>query len=388
VVVGAGKASAAMARAVEDHWPGELAGLVVTRYGHAVPCERIEVREAAHPVPDAVGTAAAADMLALVRGLSADDLVIGLFSGGGSALLPLPAGAVTLDDKRSLTSQLLRAGAPIGEINAVRKHLSAIKGGRLACACAPARVVGLLVSDVVGDDPSIIASGPLVPDPSTLADALSVIDKYRVEVPPRVLRHLLLPDSETPKPGDPCFKRVSVHVVASARMMLDAAARFFEDRGLRSVIVSDSIEGESASAALIHAALVKDAARGGRPCPAPCVFLSGGETTVTVRGKGRGGPNAEFLLALALALAADVDYTALACDSDGIDGLAEGAGAVADATTIRRALAAGLHPRDMLSDNDSHSFFAALGDAVVTGPTLTNVNDFRAILVRGPRVAD
>jgi glycerate 2-kinase len=387
VVIGAGKASAAMARAVESHWPGELTGLVVTRYGHAVPCQRIEVREAAHPVPDAVGTAAAADMLALVGGLSKDDLVIGLFSGGGSALLPLPAGAVTLDDKRSLTSQLLRAGATIGEINAVRKHLSAIKGGRLACACSPARVVGLLISDVVGDDPSVIASGPLVPDSSTLADACHVIERYRLEASPTVLRHLSSPDSETPKPGDPCFDRVAVHVVASARMLLEAAARFFESRDLRSVVLSDSVEGESADAASVHAALAREVARAGKPCPAPCVLLSGGETTVTIRGNGRGGRNSEFLLALALALGEDIDYAALACDSDGIDGVTEVAGAIADATTLGRAMTAGLDPRSMLSDNDSHSFFAALGDTVLTGPTLTNVNDFRVILVRGPRAA-
>lgn len=387
VVVGAGKAAAAMARAVEAQWQGDLSGLVVTRYGHGVPCERIEVREAAHPVPDVVGAAAAADMLALVDGLSADDLVIGLFSGGGSALLTLPAGAVTLDDKRSLTSQLLRAGAPIGEINAVRKHLSAIKGGRLACACAPARVVGLLISDVVGDDPSVIASGPLVPDPSTLAEARHVIEKYGLEVSLRVLQHLSCLDNETPKPGDPRFDRVSVHVVASARMLLEAAARQFESRDLRPVIVSDAVEGESAEVAAVHAALIREVVYHGTPCPAPCVLLSGGETTVTIRGDGRGGPNGEFLLALTLELGADVDYAALACDSDGIDGVAEAAGAVADATTLGRAAAAGLDPRGMLRKNDSHSFFAALGDTVVTGPTLTNVNDFRAILVRGVRAA-
>lgn len=385
VVIGAGKASAAMARAVEAHWPGELTGLVVTRYGHAVPCDRIEVREAAHPVPDAVGTAAAADMLALVSGLSADDLVIGLFSGGGSALLSLPTGAVTLDDKRSLTSQLLRAGAAIREINTVRKHLSAIKGGRLACACAPARVIGLLISDVVGDDPSIIASGPLVPDSSTLADAQRVLEKHGLDASPAVLRHLSSPEHETPKPGDPCFERVSIDVVASSRMLLDSAARFFEGRGLRPVILSDSVEGESAEAASVHAAVARKVVRNGRPCPAPCMLLSGGETTVTVRGGGQGGPNSEFLLALVLALGEDLDYAALACDSDGIDGAGEAAGAVADATTLRRAAAAGLDPAGMLRGNDSHSFFAALGDAVVTGPTLTNVNDFRAILVRGRR---
>ncbi len=345
------------------------------------------MREAGHPVPDTVGAAAAGDMLSLVDGLTMDDLVIGLFSGGGSALLPLPAEAVTLEDKRSLTTQLLRAGASIDEINAVRKHLSAIKGGRLACACAPAQVVGLLLSDVVGDDPSVIASGPLVPDPSTLVDALQVIEKYRLVASPAVLRHLLSPNNETPKLGDPCFNRVSVHIVASARMMLESAARFFEKRGLRTVILSDSVQGESVDAATVHAAAVGEVIRRGRPYSVPCVLLSGGETTVTIRGGVRGGPNSEFLLALVIALGEDIDYTALACDSDGIDGGGEFAGAVADYTTLRRAAATGLDVAGMLRDNDSHSFFAALGDAVSTGPTLTNVNDFRAILVRGPRTS-
>jgi len=355
----------------------------VTQYGHAVPCRRLEVREAAHPVPDVVGTAAAAGMLALVSDLGAEDLVIGLFSGGGSALLPLPAGWVTLEDKQSLTSQLLRAGATIGEINAVRKHLSAIKGGRLACACAPARVIGLLISDVAGDDPSVIASGPLVADPTTLADARRVIETYGVEASAAVLRHLSSPENETPKTGDPCFKRVSIHIIASAHMLLESAARFFEGRGIKAVILSDSVEGESADVALVHAAIARQVAYHGQPCSAPSVLLSGGETTVTVRGAGRGGPNGEFLLALALALRGDVEYTALACDTDGADGLVEIAGAVADATSLQRAAAAGLDPRRLLRENDSYSFFSVLGDTIVTGPTFNNVNDFRAILVRG-----
>lgn len=384
IVVGAGKAAASMARAVEAHWPGDLSGLVVTRYGHALPCERVEVREAAHPVPDAVGRAAAADMMALVNGLSSDDLVIGLFSGGGSALLPLPAGSVTLDEKRSLTSQLLRVGATIREINIVRKHLSAIKGGRLACACAPARVVCLLISDVAGDDPSAIASGPMVPDSSTLADARYVLEKYGIEASAAVLGHLSAAENETPKPGDPCFDRVSIHIVASAQMLLESAARFLEGHRIRPVILSDCVEGESADVALVHAAIARQVAWHGQPFPSPCVLLSGGETTVTIRGSGRGGPNSEFLLALALALGDDVDYAALACDTDGIDGVGDIAGAGADITTLRRATAAGLDPRRMLRENDSHSFFSALGDAVVSGPTFNNVNDFRAILVRGP----
>lgn len=381
VVVGAGKAAASMAVTLERHWTTALSGLVVAPYGYALRCERIRVLEAAHPVPDSAGAAAAREMLHLVRGLHEDDLVIALFSGGGSALLPLPAGDVTMDDKRSLTSQLLLAGATIREINCVRKHLSALKGGRLARACAPARVVNLLISDVAGDDPSAIASGPGLPDPSTLAEARQVIEKYRLDASAAVRRHLSQAANETPKPGDACFARVESTIVASSQTFLESAARFFSDRGIRPVIVSDSIEGEAAAVALAHAALARQVVPRGRPAPAPCVLLSGGETTVTVRGSGRGGRNTEFLLALVLALGGDIRYAALACDTDGVDGVAGAAGAVARSDTLERAAATGLDARRLLRDNDSRTFFEGLGDTVVTGPTFNNVNDFRAVVV-------
>ncbi|MBN1630704.1 MAG: glycerate kinase [Thermoleophilia bacterium] len=408
VVVGAGKAAASMARFVEQIWTTELSGLVVVPHGYALPCGRIRVLEAAHPVPDDAGAAAAREILGLVRGLSDEDLVLALFSGGGSALLPLPAGEVTMADKRSLTSRLLRAGAAIGEINCVRKHLSVIKGGRLARACAPAALANILISDVAGDDPSAIASGPGVPDPCSLADARRVIEKYGLDASAPVLRHLSSPENETPKPGDPCFARMGYRIVASSQTFLEAAARFFERRGLRPVILSDSVQGESRDVALVHAAVARQIARHGQPVPAPCVLLSGGETTVTVRGPGRGGRNTEFLLALVLALGEDVRYAALACDTDGVDGMAgavaaasEGgfgpaaaigarpvAGAVAGSDTLARAAAAGLDPGRLLHDNDAHTFFEALGDTVVTGPTHNNLNDFRALPVhRQPSVS-
>lgn len=381
IVVGAGKAAASMAQAVEQVWAGELSGLVVVPYGHVVPCRRVSVVEAAHPVPDALGLAAARGVLDVVSGLGAEDLVIALFSGGGSALLPLPAGEVGMDDKRSLASQLLRAGANIREINCVRKHLSAIKGGHLACACAPARVANLLISDVAGDDPSAIASGPLVPDTSTLAEARYVIERYELEVSEVVRRHLSVEANETPKPGDSCFAGVATTVVASSQSFLESAARFFADRGVHPLILGDSVEGEAKDVALVHAAVARQVVRYGQPAPAPCVIMSGGETTVTVRGGGLGGRNSEFLLALVVALGEDVRYAALACDTDGIDGAPGAAGAVAGSDTLRRASAARLDARRMLDDNDSRPFFAALGDTVVTGPTLNNVNDFRAIVV-------
>ncbi len=417
VVVGAGKAAASMARFVEQTWTAELSGLVVVPHGYALPCGRIRVLEAAHPVPDDAGSAAAREILDLVSGLCEDDLVLALFSGGGSALLPLPAGEVTMADKKSLTSQLLRAGAAIGEINCVRKHLSAIKGGRLARACAPAALANILISDVAGDDPSAIASGPGVPDPSTLADACHVIEKHGLDASATVLRHLSSPENETPKPGDPCFTRVGHRIVASSQTFLEAAARYFEHRGLRPVILSDSVQGESRDVALVHAAIARQIAWHGQPVPAPCVLLSGGETTVTVRGPGRGGRNTEFLLALVLALGEDVRYTALSCDTDGADGMAGTAataaeavapaaaeaalgpaatppgartvaGAVAGSDTLARAFAAGLDPRRLLRDNDAHTFFGSLGDTVVTGPTHNNLNDFRALLVhRQPSVS-
>ena len=378
IVVGAGKAAAAMARALERAWPGELSGLVVTRYGYGLPCERIQVLEAAHPVPDELGLDAARRVMALVAGLGPDDLVIALFSGGGSALLPLPAEGVTIEDKQSLTAQLLRAGATISEINCLRKHLSAIKGGRLAEACAPARLLNLLISDVAGDDPSAIASGPGVPDPSTLADAREVLEKYGLEASDAVLEHLSDPSNETPKPGVPCFERVSTRIISCSQALLESAAAFLSSKGVRPVILSDSIEGESRDVALVHAAIARQIARHDQPAVAPCVILSGGETTVTLRGSGCGGPNAEFLLALVLALGKDVEYAAIACDADGVS---EVAGAIARTDTLACAHAAGLDAGHFLRTNDSHSFFHALGDQVVTGPTYNNVNDFRAVFV-------
>ncbi|WP_374440613.1 glycerate kinase [Stella sp.] len=384
IVVGAGKAAASMARAVERHWPGPLEGLVVTRYGHAVPCERIRVVEASHPVPDEAGTRAAAEILAMVRGLGSDDLVLCLASGGGSALLGLPAAGITLADKRALTGDLLRSGATIGEINTVRKHLSAIKGGRLAQAAAPARLVTLAISDVPNDDPAVIASGPTVPDPSTYADARAVLAKYGIVPPPAIAARLEAAAEETPKPGDPVFANSSFTLIATPQMALDAAAERARAAGVTPIVLGDAIEGEARDVALVHAAIARQVQRRGQPLPAPAVLLSGGETTVTVRGRGRGGRNAEFLLALAVALDGQPGIHALAGDTDGIDGTEDNAGAVLRPDSVARGRAAGIEARAALADNDGYGFFAALGDLVRTGPTLTNVNDFRAILVLPP----
>ncbi|HEX9768158.1 MAG TPA: glycerate kinase [Kiloniellales bacterium] len=381
LVVGAGKASAAMARAVEDHWPGPLSGLVITRYGHAVPCHRIEVVEAAHPVPDEAGRTGAARILDLVRGLTADDLVLCLISGGGSALLSLPAPGVSLADKQAVNRALLKSGATIAEMNCLRKHLSAIKGGRLAAAAAPARVVSLLISDVPGDDPSSIASGPTVPDPTTFADALAIIAKYAIAAPASVMARLRTADDETPKPGDPRLATAETVIVASPQASLEAAARVAAEAGVAAHILSDRIEGEARDVALVHAAIARQVASRHQPFRPPAVLLSGGETTVTVRGQGRGGRNAEFLLALALALGGAAGIHAIACDTDGIDGTEDNAGALAGPDSLARAAALGLSARASLADNDGYGLFEALGDLVVTGPTLTNVNDFRAILI-------
>ena len=381
LVVGAGKASAAMARAVEDHWPGPLSGLVITRYGHAVPCHRIEVVEAAHPGPDEAGRAGAARILDLVRGLTADDLVLCLISGGGSALLSLPAPGVSLADKQAINRALLKSGAAIAEMNCLRKHLSAIKGGRLAAAAAPARVVSLLISDVPGDDPSSIASGPTVPDPTTFADALAIIAKYAIAAPASVMARLRTADDETPKPGDPRLATAETVIVASPQASLEAAARVAAEAGVAAHILSDRIEGEARDVALVHAAIARQVASRHQPFRPPAVLLSGGETTVTVRGQGRGGRNAEFLLALALALGGAAGIHAIACDTDGIDGTEDNAGALAGPDSLARAAALGLSARASLADNDGYGLFEALGDLVVTGPTLTNVNDFRAILI-------
>ncbi|MDX1422062.1 MAG: glycerate kinase [Kiloniellales bacterium] len=383
LVIGAGKASAAMAKAVEDHWPGPLAGLVITRYGHAMPCERIEIVEAAHPVPDEAGRAAAARILDLVQGLTADDLVICLISGGGSALLSLPAPGVSLADKQAVNRALLRSGATISEMNCLRKHLSAIKGGRLAAAAAPARVVSLLISDVPGDDPSSIASGPTVPDPTTFADARAIIEKYAIEAPDSVLARLAAADDETPKPGDPRLAAAETVIVASPQASLEAAARAAAAAGVTAHILSDRIEGEARDVALVHAAIARQVAERGQPFQPPAVLLSGGETTVTLRGEGRGGRNAEFLLALAVALGGAAGVHAIACDTDGIDGTEDNAGALCGPDSLARAEALGLSARASLADNDGYGLFSALGDLVVTGPTLTNVNDFRAILIEG-----
>ncbi len=378
VVLGAGKAAAAMAAAVERHWQGPLSGLVITRYGHGVATERVEVVEAGHPLPDSAGRAAARRILDLAAGAGVDDLVLALLSGGGSALLTLPAQGVTLEEKQAVTAALIRSGAAIAEINCVRKHLSAIKGGRLAAATA-APLAALLISDVAGDDPAVIASGPTVADPTTCADALAVLARHRIEAPAGVRAHLDSGRGETPKPGDERLARARHVIIASPREALAAAARTARRAGFEAVLLGDDLEGEASALARRHAALALAEAGAGQPL----ALISGGEVTVTVRGTGRGGPNAEYLLALALALDGAPGVHAIACDTDGIDGSEANAGAVIAPDTLARARAAGLEPERHLADNDAYGFFAALGDLVVTGPTRTNVNDFRAILVTG-----
>jgi glycerate 2-kinase len=381
VVVGAGKAAAAMAAAVEASWSGPIEGLVVTRYGHSVPCRHIEVIEAAHPVPDAAGREAARRILEKVAGLAPDDLVLCLLSGGGSALLSLPAPGVKLEDKQAINRALLRSGAPIDEMNCVRKHLSAIKGGRLAVAAAPATVVSLMISDVPGDDPSVIASGPTVPDATTSADAIAILQSYGIENPQSMMAHLQSPAAETPKPGDPRFRNVTNLVVATPQDALEASARVARAAGFQPLILGNAIEGEARDVGLVHAGIAKQVAGFGQPTAPPCALISGGETTVTVRGNGRGGRNAEFLLSLALALDGRAGIAAIAADTDGIDGSEDNAGAVLLPDTLDRAARAGLNPKAHLANNDAYPVFAQLGDLVVTGPTRTNVNDFRAILI-------
>ena len=381
IVVGAGKASAAMARAVEENWSGPLSGLVVTRYGYAVPCQRIEIVEAAHPVPDAAGMHAARRMLELVGGLHEDDLVLCLFSGGGSALLPLPAPGLNLDLKQSMNRALLASGATIREMNCVRRHLSAIKGGRLAAASHPARMLTLLISDVPGDRPIDIASGPTVADPTTSADALAILRRYGIDLPGPVRELLESGRGESVKPGDPRLARAAVRIIATPQMALEAAAGVARAAGITPHILGDAIEGEARDVGKIFAGMASQVAERNQPFTAPCVLLSGGETTVTVRGKGRGGRNVEYLLSLAIALEGHPRIHALAGDTDGVDGEEEIAGAVLGPDTLARAWSLGLKPRDMLDNNDGHGFFTALGDSVITGPTLTNVNDFRAILI-------
>jgi hydroxypyruvate reductase len=376
VVVGAGKASAAMAAALEAHWPADLplSGLVVTRYGHEVPCQRIEIVQASHPVPDAAGLQAAHRILHMVQGLTADDLVIALISGGGSALLSVPAPGIDFAEKQAVNRALLRSGAPIDEMNCVRKHLSVIKGGRLAAAAYPAPVVTLTISDVPGDDPAVIASGPTVADASTSAQAAAILDKYGIAVGEQVRAWLAGPHAETIKPGDPRLAHARISMIATPMRSLEAAAEIARQAGFTPVILGDAIEGEARDVAQAQAALA-------RQTTGPTVLLSGGETTVTVRGHGRGGRNAEFLLALGVALNGHPGIHALAGDTDGIDGTEDNAGAVLAPDFLARCAAAGLDAGAELANNNGYGVFAALNDLVLTGPTLTNVNDFRAILV-------
>jgi hydroxypyruvate reductase len=380
IVVGAGKAAAAMAAAVEANWRGPLEGVVVTRYGHGAPTRHIRVVEASHPVPDEAGPAAARAILDCVRGLTPDDLVLCLISGGGSALLALPGGDLNLADKQAINRALLKSGAHIGEMNCVRKHLSAIKGGRLAAAAMPARVVSLIISDVPGDDLSIIASGPTVADASTQADARRILAKYGIAMSERIARHLADPGNETPKPGDRAFDHVSNVLIATPQDSLEAAAAVAREAGFAPLILGNAIEGEARECAIVHAGIALQAAGYSQPIAPPCAIISGGETTVTVRGKGRGGRNAEFLLGLAIALQGRAGISALAADTDGIDGSEDNAGAIIDPETIARAAEARLDVAARLADNDAYSVFSTLGDLVVTGPTLTNVNDFRVML--------
>jgi glycerate 2-kinase len=381
IVIGAGKATAQMAQAFEDAWTGPFTGLVVTRYGYAAPCRQIEVLEAAHPVPDLASAAAAERTMALLQGLSADDLVIALISGGGSALLAAPGPGMTLADEQALNAALLASGAPIGVMNAIRKELSAVKGGRLAALAAPARVATLVVSDVPGDDPAIVASGPTVPSASTRDNARGLVELYGIALPPAAAALLASGQNPAPRPDDPLFARNTVSVIASASLSLEAAATRARAAGFGAAILSDAVEGEAREVAKVHAALAREVAVRNRPFEKPVVLLSGGETTVTLKGKGRGGRNAEFLLAFAIAIDGLEGITALAADTDGIDGTEDNAGAFADGSTARRLRAAGIDPLRALAGNDAYSAFAAIGDLFVTGPTGTNVNDFRAIVV-------
>ena len=381
IVIGAGKASAAMARAVEDSWSGPLDGLVVTRYGHGVPCERIAIVEAAHPVPDAAGEAAAVRILGKISGLTATDRVLALISGGGSALLAAPAAGVALAEKRAITKALLRSGASIGEMNCVRKHLSAIKGGRLAAAAWPAQILTLAISDMPGDDPAVIASGPTVADPTTAVDALKVLDFHGIAIPDALRARLLSGELETPKPGDPRLAKSEFRLVGSPRQMLEAAAAEASRLGVTPLVLGDAIEGEAREVGKALAGMAVSCGRHGFPAQKPCMLLSGGETTVTLKCEGRGGRNTEFLLGLALALDGAPGIHALAADTDGIDGSEDNAGAFVGPDTLARARALGVDPRQRLAGNDAWGFFAALDDLLVTGPTRTNVNDFRALLV-------
>ncbi len=377
IVVGAGKASAAMASEFEKVWGEPVSGLIVTRYGHGAPCRNIEIVEAAHPVPDDAGARGARRMLDMVKGLTADDLVVALISGGASALLSLPADGITVEDKRAVNRALLKSGAPIADMNCVRKHLSAIKGGRLALAAYPARVVSLIISDVPGDDLAAVGSGPTVADPTTFAEARAIIAKYGIEVPVAVKRHLEAGVDETPK----SLTNTETHLIASPQKSLMAAAGVARGAGITPLILGDSIEGEARDVGFVMAGIALQVRRFLQPVAPPCVLISGGETTVTIKGQGVGGRNVEFLLALALKLNGAPNITALAADTDGVDGGREVAGAFIDPDTSTRARALGIDLATALSNNDGHGFFEALSDQIITGPTLTNVNDFRAILI-------
>jgi hydroxypyruvate reductase len=383
VVIGAGKASAQMARAFELAWDAPIDdSLVVTRYGYGVACERIEVVEAAHPVPDMAGYLAARRMLEKLSGLGHDDLVVALISGGGSALLPQPAPGLTFEDEQAVNQVLLASGAPISVMNLIRNQLSAIKGGRLAAMAAPARVATLIVSDIPGDDPALVASGPTVPMAASRAEARKAAELYRLELPPAAAELLASELNPPPAPDDARFTHNSVSIIASAALSLEAAAKMARADGLAAHILSDAIEGEARDVALVHAAMAREVAARNRPFAKPALILSGGETTVTIRGNGKGGRNSEFLLAFALAIDGVAGISALAADTDGIDGMGDNAGAFADGTTASRMRAKGLDPRAMLGNNDAYTAFAAIGDLFAPGPTGTNVNDFRAIIVR------
>ncbi|MGE0500500.1 MAG: glycerate kinase [Rhizobiaceae bacterium] len=382
IVIGAGKGSSQMARALETVWDGALEGVVVTRYGYAIPCKRIEVLQSAHPVPDEAGLEGSKRLLETVSGLTDADLVIALISGGGSALLPAPAGSLTLADEIAVNRALLSSGAPIAAMNTVRKHVSAIKGGRLAAAAFPAKVVSLVVSDIPGDEPALVASGPTIPDGSTREDALRIVDTWRMDLPAAVMAHLGSPAADAPKPDDRRFARNDVRLIASAAVSLEAAAAQARRHGVEPVILSDAIEGEAREVGSVHAAIAREVATRDRPFAKPVVILSGGETTVTLRGKGKGGRNSEFLLSFALGIQGLGGIEALAADTDGIDGSEDNAGAFADGGSVARMRVAGIDARARLVGNDAWTAFNAIGDLFAPGPTGTNVNDLRAILIR------
>ncbi|RWC03636.1 glycerate kinase [Mesorhizobium sp.] len=381
IVIGAGKGSAQMAAAFEKVWDGPIEGLVVTRYGYGATCQRIEIIEAAHPVPDAAGLEASRRLLEKVQGLTADDLVVALISGGGSALLPAPAEGLTLADEIAVNETLLASGAPIAAMNTIRKHVSTIKGGRLAAAAYPAKVVSLVVSDIPGDNPALVASGPTVPDSGSREDALASIAAYDMKLPAAVMAHINSPAADAPRADDPRFSRNEVHLIASAGVSLEAAAAEARRHGIEAVILSDSIEGEAREVGGVHAAIAREVATRNRPFPKPVLILSGGETTVTVRAKGKGGRNSEFLLAFAIGISGIGGLHALAADTDGIDGSENNAGAFADGSTVSRMRAAGVDAKAMLAGNNAWTAFKAVGDLFVPGPTGTNVNDLRAILI-------